>query len=70
MQAIAKAGVCARTDACKVGQDFDIEVQGIAELTDHPVVRTDGALMSRSLASKSFFLLHRICPSDTVLSWQ
>ena len=48
-----KAGVCARADAHKVGRDFDIELQGIEELTDHPVVRADDTLVSRSLASES-----------------
>lgn len=52
LQTIFKAGVCARGDAHKVSKDFDIEVQGIAELTDHPIVRADQALLSRSLASK------------------
>ena len=48
---IAKAGVCARADAHKVGMDFELEVQGVAELTDHPIVRAEETLRSRSLAS-------------------
>lgn len=56
-QGIAKAGVCARADAHKVGRDFDIELQGIEELTDHPVVRADETIVSRSLASESVCII-------------
>ena len=56
-QDIVKAGVCARADAHKVGRDFDMELQGIEELTDHPVVRADDVIVSRSLASNLFLLL-------------
>ncbi len=52
-QGILKAGVCARTDAHKVARDFGVTVEGVAELTDHPVVRAQEGLQSRSLASKS-----------------
>lgn len=53
LQGIVKAGVCAHTDAHKIARDFGVTVEGVAELTDHPIVRTQEGLQSRSLASES-----------------
>lgn len=59
----------ARADAHKVGMDFDIEIQGVAELSDHPVVRADETLQSRSLASKCLVLCCR-APRAQAHDWQ
>lgn len=52
VQGIAKAGVNARLDAHKMLRDLNVGVEGVVELTAHPVALADLQHQSRSLASE------------------